>query len=160
MAHSVRIVFFDQADPNRETIYIATERDDDPDDWKLPGGKIKPDETRDQAVLREAGEETVPQDGAHFVLASALGGLVVPEGAIVLYYVGTLPNRHDPGSERHIYTSVTGQTAFIGSEEISASRWSTVADLPRKADGHPVDNAVHIDEAKDFARDSVLENAL
>lgn len=52
MADNVRAVIYN----NQDEFLILTEQDD-PDNWKLPGGKLSPDEDPKDGMLRELDEE-------------------------------------------------------------------------------------------------------
>lgn len=52
MAHNVRAVIF-----NQDSEFLVLSESDDPDNYKLPGGKIDGDEDPESAIIRELEEE-------------------------------------------------------------------------------------------------------
>jgi ADP-ribose pyrophosphatase YjhB (NUDIX family) len=107
---SVRIVIFDRENPER---FLVLAEADDPDNWKLPGGKFDTvDETPDAAAARELGEELGAQ-------ASDVG----------LKQAGRLIN-DDGVSARYIYAGMATEAAIKPSAEIAATQWVTEATIP------------------------------
>lgn len=107
---SVRIVFFDREAPSPFLVLAET---DDPDNWKLPGGKFAShDEAADLAASRELLEEL---------------GLIAEE--IGLHRAGEL--RNDDGvSARYIFWALMDPAMIRPSEEIAAVRWATETTVP------------------------------
>lgn len=55
MKHAVTALLFH---PTTTSLILGVSRKDDPNDFGLPGGKLDPDETWEQALVREVKEET------------------------------------------------------------------------------------------------------
>lgn len=107
---SVRIAIFDRADQTR--FLILTEADD-PDSWKLPGGKFNTvSETPVEAAVRELDEELGPESA----------DLVLKEAAQL--------TNDDGISARYIYIATTGVEQIAPSSEIAVTRWVTEGDVP------------------------------
>lgn len=109
---SVRIVLFDES--NAEFFFAITETDD-PENWKLPGGKFanNPDgsvETPEQAAARELSEEL---------------GLTPDE--VSLHYVTSEKNTDGTG---YIFSGQIGLDGLKPSAEIAKSRWFTDRTVP------------------------------
>jgi ADP-ribose pyrophosphatase YjhB (NUDIX family) len=107
---SVRIAIFNRS--NLQEFLVLAEADD-PDNWKLPGGKFDfVDEKADDAARRELDEEL----HAHV-------------DAIGLTKAGELVN-NDGVSARHIYGGKADENELKPSDEISATRWVTEETIP------------------------------
>ncbi len=112
---SVRIVLFNQA---KDSFLVLSETDD-PENFKLAGGKFNDNELPDQAAARELDEE--------------LG--VSPE-TVQLQFAGKLLN-DDGTSKRFIYTGVIEPTAVKPSNEVHAIGSYREATVPAgKNKGH------------------------
>lgn len=126
---SVRIALFDPADPKR---FLVLAEADDPENWKLPGGKFDGvDETPDVAAARELGEEL--QAGPEAVGLTKAGELLNQDGV----------------SARHIYAGAATESDLRPSAEIAAIRWVTEETIP---DGP---NKEHILSAVRLARNAL-----
>jgi ADP-ribose pyrophosphatase YjhB (NUDIX family) len=111
--HSVRIVIFDQVSPDHFLVLTET---DDPDNWKLPGGKFE---------MGKDGIES-PADAAARELMEELGVVVEEVG---LAAAATLTN-DDGVSARYIFSGKAGITNVKPSAEIAKTQWFTEATLP------------------------------
>jgi 8-oxo-dGTP pyrophosphatase MutT (NUDIX family) len=60
MAHNVRAAIF-----NEEGKFLIVSEVDDPDNFKLPGGKFEGGESPDQAIVRELEEELALVEGSY-----------------------------------------------------------------------------------------------
>lgn len=110
---SVRIAIFDAADPRRFLVITET---DDPDNWKLPGGKF------------EKGKDGIesPEDAAERELMEEVG---VSGKQIGLQVAATLVN-DDGVSARYIFAGTANVDKIKPSEEIAQAQWFTEETLP------------------------------
>lgn len=110
---SVRIAIFDRAAPGR---FLVVTEADDPDNWKLPGGKF------------ETGKDGIesPADAADRELIEEVGVNGVQIG---LRAAGTLVNG-DGVSARYIFAAVADPTMIRPSDEIEKAQWLTEETLP------------------------------
>lgn len=107
---SVRIALFHQDNPQ---LFLILAEADDPDNWKLPGGKFdSADEEPDVAAARELAEE---------LLASA--------DTVGLIQAGRLVNK-DGVSDRYIYAGTASDATVRASAEIAAMQWVSEAKVP------------------------------
>jgi ADP-ribose pyrophosphatase YjhB (NUDIX family) len=128
---SVRIALFDQTDLNH---FLVLAEADDPDNWKLPGGKFdSADETPDAAAERELSEE-----------------LLTTAEAIGLKQAGELINE-DGVSARYIYVGRAMDTTLHPSDEIAGTQWVTEETVPDSP------NREHILSAVRLARTALSE---
>lgn len=124
---SVRICLFDA---NDSTKFLVLAEADDPDNWKLPGGKFDSvDETPVAAAKRELVEE-----------------LRLDADSIAMELVGELTN-NDGVSKRYIFTATVHDALPVPSEEISGIQWVREDALPESP------NAGHIQSAVASARE-------
>ena len=122
LTDSVRIIVTDEHNPDR--FLICTESDD-PNNWKLPGGKFNGvDETPLDAARRELDEE-----------------LSLPNVALVL--LGTVMN-DDAISSRHIFKTVVNPNRVIPTADIDRLRWIIKADIPEGKNRHHMAQAVDL----------------
>lgn len=114
---SVRIVMFNGEDQAK---FLVLAEADDPENWKLPGGKFDSvDETPEAAATRELAEEL--QLDANVVSLQAVGKLTNDDGI----------------SARYIFMAVADSDQPNPSEEIAATQWTTEATLPESPNrGH------------------------
>jgi ADP-ribose pyrophosphatase YjhB (NUDIX family) len=110
---SVRIAIFEITNPTR---FLVVTESDDPDNWKLPGGKF------------EVGEEGVesPGDAAERELREEVG---VHGAQIGLRVADTLVN-DDGVSARYIFTGTASADTIKPSKEIAKAQWFTEDTLP------------------------------
>jgi ADP-ribose pyrophosphatase YjhB (NUDIX family) len=121
---SVRIVLFDATDGLR---FLILAESDDPENWKLPGGKFDSvDETPDAAAKRELEEEL------------QLNAAVAP-----LDIAGTLVN-DDGVSARYIFTAKVPQGAPSPSSEIATIQWVTEETIPESRNKGHILSAVRL----------------
>lgn len=107
---SVRIALFD---PSDQSHFLVLAEADDPDNWKLPGGKFDTvDETPDVAAGRELEEE--------LGLSAEMVGLI---------NAGELTN-DDGVSARYIYVGTIEDQAVQPTLEVSEKRWVTQESIP------------------------------
>jgi 8-oxo-dGTP diphosphatase len=93
----------------------------DTDQWAVIGGAIEPDESPEQAALREAEEEA----GVHLSLGRILGVIGGPEFRI------TYPNGDQTSYVSTVFdATVTGGTPRPDGDETSAVRWWPADQLP------------------------------
>jgi 8-oxo-dGTP diphosphatase len=94
---------------------LLIQRGHDPDAglWSLPGGRIEPGETDEQALVREMREET---------------GLTVRPGPLV----GAVSRPGPGGSVLDIrdYAATVTEGALIAGDDAADARWVAPADLP------------------------------
>ena len=100
-----------------------------PGNFGLPGGHIEGDETPDEAIHRELGEEL----GLHGVRLRHGDFIKHRDGKIILYFVGTIDET----------TEFT-----IDFNEVSAISWVTLDDIRTRA--------IDIDMYRDFVIENVL----
>jgi len=126
---SVRIVIFDADDAAK---FLVLAEADDPENWKLPGGKFDSvDETPQAAAERELREElSLSSSGAGMRLAN------------------TLIN-DDGTSARHIFVAVARAPHINPSAEISGTQWVTEETMPESI------NKGHILSAVALARETL-----
>ncbi len=110
---SVRIVLFSKENPD---YFLVITEADDPDNWKLPGGKFE---------IADKGVES-PAEAATRELMEEVG--LNPE-SVGLRSVVMLTN-DDGVSARHIFTGIAHPEAIKPSVEIAKSEWFTTAILP------------------------------
>jgi len=114
---SVRIVLFDEADPER---FLVVDESDDLGNYKLPGGKFEDGESADEAAGRELKEEI---------------GLTAED--VALQAVSVLVNQHDPTSKRHIYKGRVAAGKVIPTSEVANRVWVTRETVPESENrGH------------------------
>lgn len=117
---SVRVVIFDRADLSR---FLVVTEADDPDNWKLPGGKFN--QTED--VIES------PEDAAERELAEEIG----VNGAQIGLKVADKLLNDDGVSARYIFAGTASSEDVKPSEEIAKSQWFTETTLPDcKNHGH------------------------
>lgn len=104
---SVRIVLFDK---NDNSYFLVLSEIDDPDNFKLPGGKFENNETPDVAANRELNEEL---------------GINEP----ILEKAAVLVN-DDAVSKRFIYFGMINRDEMSPSEEIADTKWVTQESIP------------------------------
>lgn len=128
---SVRIVVRSQQDPTR---FVIVAEADDPENWKLPGGKFEDDESVIDAMIREAKEE-LNLDGV--------------EGDFI-----ELPN-HDGISKRFIFLATIDPTLISQEpddsddpERIIGRKWVTREEI----EASQLKNREHILDALDVSR--------
>jgi len=110
---SVRIAIFDATDPDQ---FLVLTEADDPDNWKLPGGRFE-----------IAGDQVeTPAAAAARELAEELG--LTPD-QINLRAAATL-NNHDGVSARYIFAGTARPDQITPTAEIAQSGWFTTATLP------------------------------
>ncbi len=127
---SVRIALFDQNSPNH---FLVLAEADDPDNWKLPGGKFNGgDETPDAAAARELDEE-----------------LQANTDAVKLIQAGELINK-DGVSARYIYAGMVARATLRPSEEVISIQWVTEETVPESI------NREHILSAVQLARTALM----
>lgn len=117
---SVRVAIFDENDSTR---FLVVTESDDPDNWKLPGGKF------------EKGKDGIesPGDAAERELIEEVG---VSGKQIGLRVADTLVN-DDGVSARYIFAGAAGVDLVRPSEEIAKAEWFTTETLPEcKNRGH------------------------
>lgn len=118
----MRIAIFDADNPSK---FLVLAEADDPENWKLPGGKFDSvDEAPLAAAERELGEE--------------LG--LTGEG-ISLQHAGTLTN-DDGISARHIFSAHARTSQPKPSAEIAAVRWASEDSVPEGPNKHHILSAV------------------
>ncbi len=106
MADNVRAVIFN----SKQEFLIVTELDD-PDNWKLPGGKVDPEESPEEAIQRELLEEL---------------GLKI-EGPFTYKQLVT----DDGSSKRYIFKiSAELQRIKPNLEEIAKTQWCNKTSVP------------------------------
>jgi len=106
---SVRVVLFEAGATER--FLILTEADD-PDNWKLPGGKFEPNETPAVAAQRELLEELGL--AADDVQPRATAELLNDDGM----------------SKRYIFAATINPHAIKPSREIAHTAWLVAAEVP------------------------------
>ena len=114
---SVRVVIFNAENPDQFLILAET---DDPENWKLPGGKFNSTHETPQAAAERELREELGLDSAN---AS-------------LHQVAELTN-DDGVSARYIFAATAGSADVIPSGEIAGTQWvsdTTIPDSPNK--GH------------------------
>lgn len=118
---SVRIALFDRDDP--ECFFVLTETDD-PDNWKLPGGKFEVNEDGapeepDEAAARELDEEVG--------IGPKEAGLAKAEELV----------NDDGVSRRFIYAGLVVRESIKPGEDIAHTDWVTLDTIPEgKNQGH------------------------
>lgn len=128
---SVRIVLFNADDTTK---FLILAEADDPDNWKLPGGKFDSvDETPEAAAKRELAEE-----------------LQLDATAVLLAIAGILTN-DDGVSARYIFTARSQQNQPSPSDEVAAMQWVSEESLPESP------NKGHIQSAVALARSTTLK---
>ncbi|HEY5695533.1 MAG TPA: NUDIX domain-containing protein [Candidatus Saccharimonadales bacterium] len=110
---SVRIAIFNAQDLAK---FLVVTEADDPDNWKLPGGKF------------EAGKEGIesPDDAANRELQEEIG---INGAQIGLLSAATLTN-DDGVSARYIFVGIAEPGAIKPSDEIAHAEWFAEATLP------------------------------
>jgi 8-oxo-dGTP diphosphatase len=100
-------------DPAGRLLLVKRGHEPEPGRWTLPGGRIEPGETDQQAVVREVREET----GLSVTCGSLVGSVErpAPGGAVLRI--------------RDYAATVTGGTLTPGDDAADA-RWVAPADLP------------------------------
>ena len=117
---SVRVAIFNETDPTR---FLVVTESDDPDNWKLPGGKFE---------MGEDGVES-PTDAAERELMEEVG---VSGERVRLRDAGTLVN-DDGISARYIFAGAASTDIIRPSDEIARAEWFTESTLPEcKNRGH------------------------
>jgi 8-oxo-dGTP pyrophosphatase MutT (NUDIX family) len=119
---SVRICLFDAHDSTR---FLVLAEADDPDNWKLPGGKFDSvDEMPEAAARRELAEE-----------------LRLDATTIAMELVGELTN-YDGVSKRYIFTATVNNALPVASEEVSGIQWVLEDSLPESPNAGHIQSAI------------------
>ena len=85
--------------------------------WYFPGGGIEPDETEEEAVVREVGEET---------------GLIMEITSLQGVYDFRFPRKHPFFSDKqHVYCGVVAGGEITSSDESRIVRYFPVEKIPR-----------------------------
>jgi 8-oxo-dGTP pyrophosphatase MutT (NUDIX family) len=120
--NSVRIVLFDEK--NSEYFLVVTESDD-PDNFKLVGGKMDDGESADHAANRELTEEV---------------GLSATD--VNLQSVSVLANQHDPLVKRYIYVGKVARDKVNITPELATTIWVTTETIPAGENQEHIRSAV------------------